>query len=101
MISERPKVICDTGHNPHAMQSIVQQLEKEDYQKLWVVIGMVGDKDVDAVLALPKQAAYIFCQPNIPRALSAADLSKKQRVFYCMELKLRIQSSLAKSSRAC
>lgn len=82
LISERPKVICDTGHNPHAMQSIVQQLEKEDHQKLWVVIGMVGDKDVDAVLALlPKQAAYIFCQPNIPRALSAADLSEKAARF--------------------
>ena len=82
LISERPKVICDTGHNPHAIQSIVQQLEKEDYQKLWVVIGMVGDKDVDAVLAfLPKQAAYIFCQPNIPRALSAADLSEKAARF--------------------
>ena len=82
LISERPKVICDTGHNPHAMQSIVQQLEKEDHQKLWIVIGMVGDKDVDAVLALlPKQAAYIFCEPNIPRALSAADLSEKAARF--------------------
>ena len=82
LISERPKVICDTGHNPHAIQSIVQQLEKEDHQKLWVVIGMVGDKDVDAVLALlPKQAAYIFCEPNIPRALSAADLSEKAARF--------------------
>ncbi len=77
-ISERPKVICDTGHNTHAIASIVKQLEEEPYQNLWMVIGMVGDKDVDAVLGLlPKQAKYIFCQPNIPRALSAEVLSEK------------------------
>ena len=77
-ISERPKVICDTGHNTHAIASIVKQLEEEPYQNLWMVIGMVGGKDVDAVLGLlPKQAKYIFCQPNIPRALSAEVLSEK------------------------
>ncbi|MDG1849984.1 MAG: bifunctional folylpolyglutamate synthase/dihydrofolate synthase [Flavobacteriales bacterium] len=77
-ISERPKVICDTGHNTHAIESIVKQLEEEPYQNLWMVIGMVGDKDVDAVLGLlPKHAKYVFCQPNIPRALSVEVLSEK------------------------
>ena len=74
-ISHSPMVICDTGHNPHAMRSIVKQLNKMLYRKLWMVIGMVGDKDVSGVLELlPKDANYIFCQPNIPRALSVNDL---------------------------
>jgi dihydrofolate synthase/folylpolyglutamate synthase len=77
-ISERPRVVCDTGHNTHAMESIVKQLKKEVCQNLWLVIGMVGDKDVDAVLGLlPKHAQYVFCQPNIPRALSVSILSEK------------------------
>ena len=77
-ISSSPMVICDTGHNPHAMRSIVKQLNKMSYNKLWMVIGMVGDKDVSAILELlPKDANYIFCEPNIPRALSVNDLHNK------------------------
>ena len=77
-ISSSPMVICDTGHNPHAMRSIVKQLNKMSYNKLWMVIGMVGDKDVSAILELlPKDANYIFCQPHIPRALSVNDLFNK------------------------
>lgn len=77
-ISLSPRVICDTGHNPHAMRSIVKQLNKMSYNKLWMVIGMVGDKDVSAILELlPKDANYIFCQPRIPRALSVNDLFNK------------------------
>ena len=77
-ISSSPMVICDTGHNPHAMRSIVKQLNKMSYNKLWMVIGMVGDKDISAILELlPKDANYIFCQPHIPRALSVNDLFNK------------------------
>ena len=77
-ISSSPMVICDTGHNPHAMRSIVKQLTKMSYNELWMVIGMVGDKDVSAILELlPKDANYIFCEPNIPRALSVNDLFNK------------------------
>lgn len=77
-ISSSPMVICDTGHNPHAMRSIVRQLNKMSYNKLFIVIGMVGDKDVSAILELlPKDANYIFCQPHIPRALSVHDLFNK------------------------
>ena len=70
-ISSSPMVICDTGHNIHAFESIVKQLKKMSYRQLWMVIGMVEDKDVSGILALlPKDAKYVFCEPNIPRALS-------------------------------
>ena len=81
-ISLSPMVICDTGHNPHAMRSIVKQLNKMSYNKLWIVIGMVGDKDILAILELlPKDANYIFCQPHIPRALSVNDLFNKSAQY--------------------
>ena len=77
-ISESPEVICDTGHNIHAITSIVNQLKTEVYDKLWMVIGVVGDKDVEGLLALlPKEAHYVFCQPNIPRAPSVDALEQK------------------------
>ena len=81
-ISSNPRVICDTGHNIHAIDSIVSQLKKESYSSLWIVLGMVADKDVDGVLErLPRDANYVFCQANIPRAVSAAHLLAKSKQF--------------------
>jgi dihydrofolate synthase/folylpolyglutamate synthase len=77
-ISDAPRVICDTGHNIHAVQSIVKQLKNECYDNLWIVLGLVGDKDVDGILELlPIDANYIFCQADIPRALSVDKLFDK------------------------
>ena len=43
---------------------------------LWMVIGMVRDKDISKILSmLPKDASYVFCEASIPRALPAAELS--------------------------
>jgi len=77
-ISNLPWVICDTGHNPEAIELIVEQLLEQEYSRLIIVLGMVGDKDVNTVLKLlPKEASYFFCQPSIPRAFSAELLQEK------------------------
>ena len=77
-ISNLPWVICDTGHNPEAIELIVEQLLEQEYSRLIIVLGMVGDKDVNTVLKLlPKEASYFFCQPSVPRALSAELLQEK------------------------
>jgi len=81
-IATSPKVICDTGHNLHAMQTIAAQLQKEVYQNLWIVLGLVADKDVSGLLALmPRTAQYVFCQASIPRALNAEELAEKAAAF--------------------
>jgi len=89
-IFSSPMVICDTGHNPHAMRSIVNQLNNISYRKLWMVIGMVTDKDVSAILELlPKDANYIFCEPNIPRALSVDNLFDKAAQYSLIGQKIQ------------
>lgn len=66
-----PCVICDTGHNIGGFQYIVKQLSKQKYKKMRIVLGMVNDKDINAVLSiLPKDAVYYFCQASVSRALS-------------------------------
>lgn len=75
VIQEHPVVVLDVGHNIDGITQINKQIELSDYHHLHVVIGMVKDKDIDAVLALlPKHATYYFTQAHIPRALDAADL---------------------------
>jgi len=78
VLQQQPKVICDTGHNPAGISLIVEELAKESYSQLHLVIGMVNDKDVSSILKLlPKKATYYFCQPSIPRALSSEILYKE------------------------
>jgi len=78
VLQENPKMIADTGHNESGMEEVIRQLQSLSYDQLWMVIGMVQDKDIGKVLdLLPKEATYIFCQAAIPRALDAATLAAK------------------------
>ncbi|MES2371352.1 MAG: folylpolyglutamate synthase/dihydrofolate synthase family protein [Bacteroidota bacterium] len=75
VIHHNPVVILDVGHNVDGIAQIKKQIELSDYHHLHVIIGMVKDKEIDAVLALlPKHATYYFTQAQIPRALDAESL---------------------------
>ncbi len=80
-LNDQPLMICDTGHNEGGIQEVVQQIRQQKYNRLWIVLGCVKDKDLQAVLSLlPKEAYYFFCQAKIPRALDAAELMKQSVV---------------------
>ncbi len=77
-----PKIICDTAHNTHGLSIVLNQIQKESFDRLHFVFGVVNDKDLDEVLPLfPKNAIYYFCKPNIPRGLEAAILAQKATPF--------------------
>ena len=77
-----PKIICDTAHNTHGLSIVLNQIQKEPFDQLHFVLGVVNDKDLDEVLPLfPKNAIYYFCKPNIPRGLEAAILAQKATPF--------------------
>ena len=78
ILQTQPLTIADTGHNEAGILEVVNQLKKYHYNQLWIVIGMVNDKDISKVLdLLPKDATYIFCQASIPRAMDADILASK------------------------
>lgn len=80
ILGRNPLTICDTGHNEDGIKFIVDQISQYSYNQLFMVIGMVNDKDVSKVLGLlPKLADYVFCQANIPRAMPAEELADKAR----------------------
>jgi len=82
LLSQKPKTICDVGHNEAGVRLIVEQLKKENYKHLHIVWGSVNDKDITEVLALlPKEAVYYFCQANIPRALPVDELKAKADTY--------------------
>ena len=79
LVSKKPDIICDTGHNSHGLKYIARHLEelssKPGFGQLRIVMGMVNDKDITDVLALmPKNARYYFTQASVKRALDASTL---------------------------
>jgi dihydrofolate synthase/folylpolyglutamate synthase len=81
-LGANPKIICDTAHNAHGLTVVMEQLKKEKYNQLHLVLGVVNDKKLDDILILlPKNAKYYFCQPNISRGLAATVLQEKAATF--------------------
>ena len=76
-LCNKPLTICDTGHNSHGIQYVARQLKTLTNPHVWIVFGMVNDKDTDMVMRLlPKEERYhyIFTRPDTQRARSAEEM---------------------------
>jgi dihydrofolate synthase/folylpolyglutamate synthase len=72
---------------------VLNQLEKEKFDQLHIVLGVVNDKNLEEILPLfPKNSNYYFCKPNILRGLDAEILKEKAGDF---ELKGEIYNSVS------
>ncbi|MEP1487600.1 MAG: folylpolyglutamate synthase/dihydrofolate synthase family protein [Algibacter sp.] len=70
VLNENPKTVCDTGHNREGLIYVMDQLQKEVFETLHIVFGVVNDKDLESIVdLLPKDAKYYFCKPEISRGL--------------------------------
>ena len=66
VLSTKPKIVCDTGHNIDGINQVINHLEKIKYGKLHFVFGTVNDKKLDSILnILPKDGIYYFCKAKI------------------------------------
>ncbi len=82
ILQQNPKVICDTAHNSHGLEMVMNQIKKEKYNQLHIVLGVVNDKDLETILPLfPKNANYYFCKPKIERGLAAKILQEKAKSY--------------------
>ena len=82
LLSKKPLVICDIAHNVGGISEVIKSLKKIKYDRLWMILGFVSDKDISGILALlPKDATYLFCEANIPRALDCYELLNQAKNF--------------------
>ncbi|MCW9036463.1 folylpolyglutamate synthase/dihydrofolate synthase family protein [Altibacter sp.] len=82
LLGTRPKIICDTAHNKEGIRLVLEQLKKEVFQQLHIVLGVVNDKDLDSILPLfPTTARYYFCTPNVPRGMSSKILEEAAKNY--------------------
>ena len=101
LISENPRIICDTGHNEAGIKFVTEQLLHEKFTNLRIIIGMVSDKKIDKVLALlPKNAIYYFTKAQMPRALNEVDLQKQATEYgLCGDAYPTIEQALNKAKQ--
>jgi len=77
ILSNNPKIICDTGHNFDGISAIVKQLKNTPYKQLHLVLGFVNDKNFSNLLDLfPQDAKFYFAKANIPRGLNVDIIAK-------------------------
>lgn len=81
----QPRLICDIGHNPHGLRWVFSQLKAIDAQRVFIIFGMVADKDLESVAKfMPKSGKhfrYIFTQASTNRAITAKELADRLRPF--------------------
>ena len=78
-ICDSPLVICDIGHNAHALRNNFSQLatmlSNEECSSLIIVYAVMADKDFDSIMPLmPVDATYIFTTPQTRRAMPASEI---------------------------
>lgn len=68
-LMDKPELICDIGHNPDALAINFRRLEQTG-RPLFIVYGIMADKDLRSIRALmPRAARYFLVAPDTERAL--------------------------------
>jgi dihydrofolate synthase / folylpolyglutamate synthase len=87
-VAQDRRILLDGAHNPAAALSLAQALKliqkaSRGNGRLFLVMGIMADKDVDAILArlLPLAHLVIFTQPRYFRAAATADLARRSRAY--------------------
>ena len=100
ILNKEPLTICDTAHNEAGLQLVIEQLKKQQYNNLHLVLGFVNDKDVENIISLfPQNAIYYLCEPDVPRAMKLNTLEKiatKLKLNYFSEASVTAALKLAR-----
>jgi dihydrofolate synthase/folylpolyglutamate synthase len=90
LVHNAPQILLDGAHNPAAARSLKGALQEEfDYRHLYMVMGIMADKEVSAILAelAPLTDVLIATKPHNPRAMPAQQLADVAQ-NYCSVVKV-------------
>jgi dihydrofolate synthase/folylpolyglutamate synthase len=90
LIQQSPQVVLDGAHNAAAARSLRQALQEEfDCRQLYMVMGIMADKEVSAVVAelAPLATGFIATRPHNARAMPPQRVAEIAR-RYCGEVKV-------------
>lgn len=96
IVRRSPTIVLDAAHNPHGARAVVEALEDSfTFSPLVGVVGVMGDKDVEGLLAtLEPVLAHIVCTQNsTPRSMPAHELAEVARGIFGTD-RVSVQPSL-------
>lgn len=102
-----PTVIVDAAHNPHGARALAKTLKDEfDFETVLGVVSIMGDKDVDGLLALlePVIDRLVLTQNYSERAMPAHILFEKARAIFGSDrvfLESDLQSAITYAMEQC
>ncbi|WP_420114280.1 bifunctional folylpolyglutamate synthase/dihydrofolate synthase [Pseudactinotalea sp.] len=85
LVRRSPTVLVDAAHNPGGAEALVEALDEAfAFSRLVGVIGVMGDKDAESILAVlePALPEIVVTQANLDRAMPADDLAEIAREVF-------------------
>lgn len=79
LVQQSPQILLDGAHNAAAARSLKEAIQEEfDYHHLYMVMGIMQDKEVSAIVETiaPLADLLITSSPHNPRAMSAQRLGE-------------------------
>ncbi len=79
-VRSSPTIVLDGAHNPAGAEALAEALTEEfAFERLVGVVGILGDKDVGAVLAAlePVLSAVVVTQNGSPRGMPVDELARE------------------------
>ena len=78
IVGKNPLTILDIGHNEQCIIELKNQLKKETFNNLFLIVGFSKDKNISKLLnLLPKAKTYYFTKSNNDRSLNPEILKTK------------------------
>ena len=81
-VAERPRIVVDAAHNVASVRALLATLDAEfAFDRLLLVVGVSGDKDVDGILRelVPRAVFVAATASHSPRACPPAELLERIR----------------------
>ncbi len=85
LIGEKPRILLDGAHNPGATKVLKKALLEEfPRQRLILVLGIMGDKDIRQMMAnlVPLADLLILTKPKLERSAPLEVLKKEAAIFH-------------------
>lgn len=90
VLGSGPRVVLDGAHNPHASRVLARSLREDlSYARLWLVLGILGDKDARSILAdlVPLAHRVVVTRSASSRAREPEEIERLARELRSGELK--------------
>ncbi|OCL25287.1 folylpolyglutamate synthase/dihydrofolate synthase [Orenia metallireducens] len=97
VLFSNPTIILDGAHNIAGAKTLLNVLDKLDYQNLFLVLSILGDKDVEGIVSsiVPKATKVILTQNSSNRVIDIESLKDKvERYNSNIETQLKLEKAV-------